>query len=81
MYTAAEVEVFAVFCEELMTVYLVPLEDIPPSGVCSLRVRPVTSRQAIGIKFAADYEVCRLHARHATPMAPQQRYHEQTVPV
>lgn len=57
-YTADEVDVFAVFCEELMTVYLVPLEDIPKAGMCVLRVLPVRGGQKECIRWAKDYEIC-----------------------
>ncbi len=57
-YSSDEVDLFAVFCEERMTVYLVPISDVPSSGVGSLRVSPSKNGQVKHIRYAKDFELC-----------------------
>jgi hypothetical protein len=59
-YSANEVDVFAVFCEELMTMYLMPIGEIPDCGVAYLRVSPPKNGQVRNVRCAKDFEFCRL---------------------
>ncbi len=49
-----EADYFGVYCPELGTLYLVPVEDTP-KGVASLRVRPTKNRQIKGVLMAEIY--------------------------
>jgi len=49
-----EVEFFGVYCSELDSSYLVPIQDTV-SGICSLRIEPTKNKQAKGVKWAEDY--------------------------
>ena len=54
-----EIDDFAVFCPELGSVYLVPIEDIPTRNWATLRVDPPRNNQRANVRFAAAYELVR----------------------
>lgn len=49
-----EVDAFGVYCPELGTSYLVPIDDVP-DRTCSLRLAPPLNGQQRGIRWAGDY--------------------------
>jgi hypothetical protein len=55
-----EVDDFAVFCPELGSVYLIPIEDIPVRNLGTLRVDPPANGQVKNVRFAATYEIARI---------------------
>lgn len=51
-----EVELFGVFCPDNGKVYLVPVDEVPPT--CAwLRVEPPANKQRTHITWAAQYEI------------------------
>lgn len=50
---------FAVFCPQLGTVYLIPIEDVPGKRMATLRVHPSRNNQRAGVRIAAQYEIAR----------------------
>jgi len=56
---AGQIDEFAVFCPELGTVYLVPLEDVSTRACAQLRVDPPRNSQYRRIRLAAQYEIAR----------------------
>jgi hypothetical protein len=57
-----EIDAFAVFCPELGTVYVVPIDDLPNRTMAFLRVEPTRNGQTRRVRSAADYEVARVSA-------------------
>jgi len=55
-----QIDDFAVFCPDLGTVYLVPIEDVTTKREGCLRVVPTLNAQRKGIRLAAAYEVARI---------------------
>ena len=55
-----EVDDFAVFCPELGSVYLIPIEDMPVRNLGTLRVDPPANGQVKNVRFAAPYEIARI---------------------
>jgi hypothetical protein len=60
------VDCFGVYCPETDGVYLVPMEIVTTTRVCSLRVEPAKNNQGKRIRRAKDYLVVPL----STPPAP-----------
>ena len=54
-----QIDDFAVFCPELGTVYLIPVDDVPAERRASLRVEPARNGQRKNIRLAAQYELLR----------------------
>src|SRR5260221_12938439 len=54
---AGEVDDFAVYCPQLGTVYLIPIEDVPTARQALLRVDPPKNHQRKGVRSAASYEI------------------------
>lgn len=52
-----EVDFFAVYCQEVGTVYLIPIEDLNVARVGCLRVENPRNNQRRGVRFAAGYEI------------------------
>ncbi len=50
-----DVDLFAVYCHELGTVYLVPVADVPSRSRASLRVSPPRNGQQSKIRWAFPY--------------------------
>jgi hypothetical protein len=55
-----QIDDFAVYCPELGSVYLIPIEDVPTRALGTLRVAPTRNGQAKGVRLAAAYEIARL---------------------
>jgi hypothetical protein len=51
-----DVELFLVYCPENKRTYAVPVEEAPGDSM-SLRVAPPLNGQAVGIRWAKDYEL------------------------
>ena len=51
-----EVDYFAVYCRATDGVYLIPCEETA-RGQTTLRLTPTANNQAVGIRWAADYEL------------------------
>jgi len=58
---AGEIDAFAVYCPELGSVYLVPIEDVPVSSAAALRVTPARNCQVRRVRQAASYEIARVN--------------------
>ena len=52
-----EVDYFGVYCPENESVYLVPIDDVSCTRVCSLRMTPPKNNQAKRIRWAEQYLV------------------------
>ena len=55
-----QIDEFAVFCPELGSVYLIPIEDCTTRTMGMLRVSPPKNGQRKRIRLAAAYEVARI---------------------
>lgn len=55
-----EIDEFGVYCPELGTVYIVPIEDVTARKEARLRVVPSRNNQSKGVRLAAPYEIARL---------------------
>ena len=55
-----EIDDFAVYCPELGSVYLIPIEDVPTRSAAMLRVSPPRNGQFKRIRLAAAYEIARI---------------------
>jgi PD-(D/E)XK endonuclease len=53
---AGEVDLFAVYCPENITVYLVPADEVSPN-INYLRVDPTRNNQSKRVRWARDYEL------------------------
>jgi hypothetical protein len=51
-----EVDIFLVYCAATRGIYSVPIEEAP-GGHASLRVAPTRNNQALGIRWAHEYEL------------------------
>ena len=56
-YTADEIDAVAVYCPDVDRCYVVPVQDLPPSGCLSLRLTPAKNNQLKGLHSAAEYEL------------------------
>jgi len=52
-----EIDYFAVYCEELDAVYLVPVDDVGTSSAASLRFDAPRNNQRKGVRLAQNYEI------------------------
>jgi hypothetical protein len=55
-----EIDDFAVYCPELRSVYLIPIEDVSTRTTAMLRVNPPRNGQYKRIRLAAAYEVAKI---------------------
>jgi hypothetical protein len=55
-----QIDDFAVYCPELGTVYLIPIEDVPTRALGMLRVTPARNGQTKRVRLAAAYELARI---------------------
>jgi len=55
-----EIDDFAVYCPELGSVYLIPIEDVPTRTSAMLRVSPPRNGQFKRIRLAAAYEIAKI---------------------
>jgi hypothetical protein len=56
-----QIDDFAVYCPELGSVYLIPIEDVPTRTSAMLRVNPPRNGQLKRIRLAAAYEVAKIN--------------------
>jgi hypothetical protein len=54
-----EIDDFAVFCPELGSVYLIPIDDVTARRVATLRVDRPRNNQYARVRLAAQYEIAR----------------------
>jgi hypothetical protein len=54
-----DVDDFAVYCEQVGAVYIIPVTDVPSTGTASLRVDPPRNNQSQRVRLAAAYEFAR----------------------
>jgi hypothetical protein len=54
LYSADEVDAFALYCGELDRCYYLPIEDAPVGGTIQLRVSPTRNNQKLRIRWAED---------------------------
>ena len=52
-----DAEYFGVYCAELDTVYLVPINIVPYAGEVHLRIQPTKNNQEKKVIWAKDYEI------------------------
>jgi PD-(D/E)XK endonuclease len=52
-----DAEYFGVYCAELHTVYLVPINIVPYAGEVHLRIQPTKNHQEKKVIWAKDYEI------------------------
>ncbi len=52
-----DAEYFGVYCAELNTVYLVPINIVPYAGEVHLRIQPTKNNQEKKVIWAKDYEI------------------------
>ncbi len=55
-YTASEVDVFAVYCQELNRCYLLPMDLVAGQSTLHLRLEPAKNNQRAALNWASDYE-------------------------
>jgi PD-(D/E)XK endonuclease len=55
-YSAAEIDRFGVYCQELNRCYFLPIGDVGRRYVVHLRLARAANNQEVAIKYAADYE-------------------------
>jgi hypothetical protein len=55
-----QIDEFAVFCRELGTVYLIPIEDLPVRTLGTLRVDRPANGQYKNVRLASAYEIARI---------------------
>jgi hypothetical protein len=55
-----EIDDFAVYCPDLGSVYLIPIDDLQPKRAAALRVDPPRNGQRDRVRFAARYEIARM---------------------
>jgi hypothetical protein len=56
---SGQIDDFAVFCAELGSVYLIPIDDVPCRRMAVLRVDPPRNNQHANVRLAAQYEIAR----------------------
>ena len=60
VYTAEEVDVFAAYCPDVERCYLVPIDVISGQRYIWLRLTETRNNQAVGVRWARDFEFSRL---------------------
>ena len=55
-----QVDDFAVFCHQLGSVYLIPIEDLDVRTLGTLRITPPANGQSKNIRLASTYEIARI---------------------
>ena len=60
MTTRGQVDDFAVFCPELGTVYLIPIDDLDVRTLGTLRVDPPANNQFKEVRLAKAYEIAQI---------------------
>lgn len=52
-----DAEYFGVYCAELNTVYLIPVENVPYANEVHLRIKPTKNNQEKKVIWARNYEI------------------------
>ena len=55
-YSAREIDAIALYAESTARCYLMPIGEVEGLGVVALRVAPTGNNQALGIRWARDFE-------------------------
>jgi hypothetical protein len=66
-YSRDEVDAIAVYVPDIDKCYLIPIAEAEGCGSVSLRLGPTGNNQAIGIRWARDYEFATSIRRHWPP--------------
>src|SRR5271170_2528063 len=56
-YSAQEIDAIAVYAPDTDTCYLVPIAEAEGHATLSLRIAPTGNNQALGVRWAQDYEL------------------------
>jgi hypothetical protein len=56
VYTAREIDAFAVYCAEFDRVYVLPIESFDAQSQIYLRLKPARNNQSAGVHLAESYE-------------------------
>jgi hypothetical protein len=56
LYSADEIDAFAVYCAELDRCYFLPLDTFGERSAIQLRLAPARNNQAAGVNWAKDFE-------------------------
>jgi hypothetical protein len=56
VYTRDEVDAFALYCPDNDTCYLLPFDEVTPSGQAHLRIGAARNNQRVGVRWARDFE-------------------------
>lgn len=56
-YSADEIDAFVAYCPDLRRCYFLPIEEFAGRTGVYLRLAPTENNQAVGVKWAADYEL------------------------
>jgi hypothetical protein len=56
-YSPEEVDAIGAYCAEVRRCFLIPIVDIPPSGIIHLRLGPAKNNQLKRLHSAAEYEL------------------------
>jgi PD-(D/E)XK nuclease superfamily protein len=56
-YGPEEVDAIAAYCPDVDRCYLIPILDVPPSGIMHLRLAPAKNNQLKRLHSAAEYEL------------------------
>ena len=63
-YSADEVDAIAAYAPYTDQCYLIPIHEVEGRSGVGLRVSPTRNNQALGVRFARDYELAAALARH-----------------
>jgi len=56
-YSAEEIDAIAAFAADTERCYLIPIDDVAGQAAVSLRLGPTRNNQALGVRWASDYEL------------------------
>jgi hypothetical protein len=56
-YTATEIDAIGAYSPELRRCFLIPISEVSGRGTIYLRLDPTRNNQAVGIKWAQEYEL------------------------
>lgn len=57
VYSANEIDLFAIYVKDLDEVFVVPVEDVEGQHGLHLRLRPARNNQSVGVKWAEQYRL------------------------
>jgi hypothetical protein len=70
IYTATQVDIFAIYCPDTEKVYYVPQQEIGQRAAFHLRIAPARNQQRVGIHWHEDYRSFR-DASETTSSGPE----------